>query len=172
MPAIMSLGLGGALPGDPTKSEVLDHLAAFAAYDFITNFFEIVDGELYEISRKGGETKITLVHPEETLPGWSPYQCIERYTYPEWYQAMFAAWNSRPGGDITYRDWSKVEYSVFVPFYEGRSRWVSVPPLTDKLGVIGVEAGICIGQELDLPSYFIRTLDMANEFAFLARISG
>ncbi|MBX7223049.1 MAG: hypothetical protein K1Y36_24095 [Blastocatellia bacterium] len=172
MPAHIGLGLGRALPAGSNETEVLQHLTAFAEYEFISAFYEVVEGKLYQIARADNQTKVTLVHPDQPLPDWNPLGWREDYTYPQWYEAMLAAWNSQPGGDLTYNEWSEIEMGIFVPFYEERSRWVKVPPFSDSVGVAGTETGISLGHELDLPDYYFKTFDIAGEFIYLVRISG
>jgi hypothetical protein len=168
----MGLGLGRALPADYTSEQVLEYLCKFVALGFIPVFYEVVEGDLYQIRLNNGETQVTLVKEDPPLPDWNPNEWVGDYTYVDWYKAMLEAWNSRPGGDITYNEWSKIELSIFVPFYEGPTKWVKVDPKFDSLGVCSVESAYWFAEEIDLPSYFRRTLDVAAEFLFLVRISG
>lgn len=171
MPARLSIGISGGFPADMTDEETIQQIRDFASLGFIHKFYEVVGEDLYQFSYDEGETAVLRVDPAEPLADWNPNEWIGDYTYQTWYVAVRSAWKSRPGGDVTYDEWSRINYAVFVPFYEGETRWVKVGPGDDKHGVCSVETGIAIARELELPSYVFRTLDVANEFLFLARIS-
>lgn len=173
MPAMIRLGLGGGLPGEPSVQETLDHLTAFADLGFCWNFYEFVGGSLYSFIHEDGKTTVHKADPRKPLPGWTPHQWMGDYTYETWYAATSAAWERRPGGDVTYDEWEKLDsVSIFVPFYEGRKRWVKFGRHTDAVGVVGVEYGNSMAHELDLHRSFFDALQVAGEFQYLARISG